>query len=604
MLIRTKMNFLGVFVIFVFILLSLFSIKTMQEIKINGNMYNEIILGKDLVADILPPPNYIIETYLMTYELKENMQNDQKVKEIINYIEDKLIVEYEDRKTFWLADRIYLENEEALQSNFLNGSHLWADKFYQVLENEYMPAILNKSEDSVLKIFNEKLKPYYEKHREYIDNVVKLANEKNIILEKSTAKMLSRNLKMYIIFSIVFILFYAVLLFGLAAGIISSLKKNISILRNISEGEGDLTQKIDILKSDEIGTMAKYFNLSFEKIRMLVETVKSQSSTLQNIGLELVSNMTQTAASISEISSNIQSVKNSTLKQSSSVTETGSTMRRMKNEIEDLHTLVDNQAANVTESSSAIEQMMASINNVSQTLFKNNENIKRLTESSETGRESLNRIDEDIRMVAEESESLIDISEVIQNIASQTNLLSMNAAIEAAHAGEAGKGFSVVADEIRKLAESSGEQAKIVATVLGKIKTSIETISFSAKNVLNEFNVIQMEVNTVTNQENAIRSAMEEQAAGSKQVLQAIEQLRDISQEVNAHSSQMLTHSQLVVEETKNLDILTTEITASMNEMSAGTEQVVIAITKVNEISDQNKASIDDLILEVEKFKV
>lgn len=604
MLIRTKMNFLGVFVIFVFILLSLFSIKTMQEIKINGNMYNEIILGKDLVADILPPPNYIIETYLMTYELKENMQNDQKVKEIINYIEDKLIVEYEDRKTFWLADRIYLENEEALQSNFLNGSHIWADKFYQVLENEYMPAILNKSEDSVLKIFNEKLKPYYEKHREYIDNVVKLANEKNIILEKSTAKMLSRNLKMYIIFSIVFILLYAVLLFGLAAGIISSLKKNISILRNISEGEGDLTQKIDILKSDEIGTMAKYFNLSFEKIRMLVETVKSQSSTLQNIGLELVSNMTQTAASISEISSNIQSVKNSTLKQSSSVTETGSTMRRMKNEIEDLHTLVDNQAANVTESSSAIEQMMASINNVSQTLFKNNENIKRLTESSETGRESLNRIDEDIRMVAEESESLIDISEVIQNIASQTNLLSMNAAIEAAHAGEAGKGFSVVADEIRKLAESSGEQAKIVATVLGKIKTSIETISFSAKNVLNEFNVIQMEVNTVTNQENAIRSAMEEQAAGSKQVLQAIEQLRDISQEVNAHSSQMLTHSQLVVEETKNLDILTTEITASMNEMSAGTEQVVIAITKVNEISDQNKASIDDLILEVEKFKV
>ena len=110
-----------------------------------------------------------------------------------------------------------LENEEALQSNFLNGSHIWANKFYQVLENEYMPAILNKSEESVLKIFNEELKPYYEKHREYIDNVVKLANEKNIILEKSTAKMLSRNLKMYIIFSIVFILLYAVLLFGLAA---------------------------------------------------------------------------------------------------------------------------------------------------------------------------------------------------------------------------------------------------------------------------------------------------------------------------------------------------------------------------------------------------
>jgi methyl-accepting chemotaxis protein len=227
-----------------------------------------------------------------------------------------------------------------------------------------------------------------------------------------------------------------------------------------------------------------------------------------------------------------------------------------------------------------------------------------LIEASEVGRSGLQEVAADIQEIARESEGLLEINAVMENISSQTNLLSMNAAIEAAHAGEAGKGFAVVADEIRKLAENSGEQSKTFSTVLKKIKDSIDKITRSTDSVLNKFEAIDSGVRLVSVQEENIRNAMEEQNAGSKQILEAIGQLNEITHMVKDGSVKMLEGSEQVIHESKNLGAVTEEISNGMNEMAAGADQINVAVNRVNTISSENKESIDILVKEVAKFKV
>jgi methyl-accepting chemotaxis protein len=386
--------------------------------------------------------------------------------------------------------------------------------------------------------------------------------------------------------------------------IVRPIRTTVKMLKNISEGEGDLTKRLMVASRDEIGDMAKYFNFTFDKIKDLVAVIKRQSASLMNIGNELASNMTESAAAINQIAANIQNIKGQVINQSAGITETNSTIEQITAHIERLNEQIEKQSSSVSQSSSAIEETLANIRSVTQTLVKNVDNVNALAVASEAGRSSLQEVVGDIQEIAHESEGLMEINGVMQNIASQTNLLSMNAAIEAAHAGEAGKGFAVVADEIRKLAESSGEQSKTISTVLKKIVESIKKIENSTNMVLEKFEAIDLGVRTVSTQEEHIRNAMEEQNAGSKQILDAITQLNSINQVVKSGSVEMLAGSREVIKESRNLESITRQLSDGMNEMSVGAEQINTAISQVNIISSENKESIDSLVQEVERFKI
>jgi len=377
----------------------------------------------------------------------------------------------------------------------------------------------------------------------------------------------------------------------------------VQTLDNISV-DWDLTQRLKLKRKDEIGTLGDFFNMTFEKIRELLLGIKGKTIALSDTGDELALFMDKTSTDVEGINSNIQEMRGHVLSQADKVNATASSMEQIIKGIDELDGQINVQAESVSRSSSAIEEMIANVQSVTQTLVSNKENIHSLTESSEAGRVDLQKVSTDIKEISQESESLLQINSVMQNIASQTNLLSMNAAIEAAHAGMAGKGFAVVADEIRKLAEDSGKQSKTISAALKKIKTMINSSTESISVVLNRFQAIEEEVKTVSNQESQIRSAMEEQGTGSRQILEAISQLNSVTDLVHKASSEMTTASRQVLNQSNELKQITAHVAGSMDDMTHGVEEISKTITRVQEITEENKENINALSTDTLRFKV
>ncbi|MDR2536917.1 MAG: methyl-accepting chemotaxis protein [Treponema sp.] len=342
-----------------------------------------------------------------------------------------------------------------------------------------------------------------------------------------------------------------------------------SIIKNQSESNQGKERIIQISKDIEMEIHGLYNSIT--ELTNVVGGSMQEFESMDNITLSLVSKAINHVISVADI-----------MKATELISDV----------INTLDGRMEGQASAVTETSASIEEMLSNIKSITSILAKNNASIDGLVNASNAGNESIQKISGIMKELAEGSKSLMEANKMIQTIAAQTNLLAMNAAIEAAHAGSVGRGFAVVADEIRKLAENSAVQGKTINKSLSGLKTQIQNaIEFIEKSQA-QFNQIVNKVEDVRDQEIVIRNAMTEQEAGSGQVLDATNHINTITNDVRASFKEIKTSSASIVKEAESLDKEMAEMSKDINRIMGDIEDIHNDFSRIHIDQDSNKEAV------------
>ncbi|MFZ6691857.1 methyl-accepting chemotaxis protein [Undibacterium sp. SXout20W] len=463
-----------------FIIYGAWSFKTLDELKVGGPVYQRIVQGKDLIADVLPPPEYILESYLVVFQIMATEDPGEQEKLIGHFKELKN--DYDTRHVFWGKEGLDSDIADAL----LNKAHEPAQAFYNTAFNEFIPAAQKQDKDAMTAAM-QKMKISYATHLAAINKLVDLTNKRSDAFETESKNRITT----------ASILLLAILIISLSIGIIGAILISQSIVHPLNDAvkiakivaSGDLTSDISSNFSDEPGQLLQALSEMNNSLAMTVEKVRNSTEIMATASEEIA---------------------------------TGNL---------DLSSRTEEQASSLQETASAMEELTSTVKQNADNARQANQLVVSASDVAVSGGIVVKNVVETMGSIKDSSRKIVDIISVIDGIAFQTNILALNAAVEAARAGEQGRGFAVVAAEVRNLAHRSASAAKEIKALIEdsveKVNTGSELVDQAGATMDN----IVTSVKHVLDIMSEIAAASQEQSLGIEEINHAVTKMDEVTQQ-------------------------------------------------------------------------